>query len=189
MRVSVSTWDNHDGRSRASYYDSSLRLTTFEGYDAEQNCKWAGEHKLTMHELLRAGWAFIFDKSVRESGSPWIERVGLGGDWDFKRGGNKHLADIGNYNYGLTARCAGVPKVVAELGAGMYQIKQDRNDGKFSWQVVWERRDTLFDAPEDFKRTTQGYRDVEVTRHASDRPERSPGYHGGRVPTPHRDSE
>src|SRR5262245_19044281 len=106
------------------HFDQTLGMLVPNGYDAEKNCRWAELHKVTNAEVASAARAIVTGTSIRKSGSPVFEKVGSGGDMDYKHGkGNRPLGDIGNYNFGYVAFCAGLSLRQAKAAGGIYQIK------------------------------------------------------------------
>jgi hypothetical protein len=133
------------------HFDQSLGMMVPEGYDAEANCRWAERNKVTTDDLAKSAFAIVTRRSIRMSGSPLFEKVGSGGAWDYKRA-SRDLADVGNYNFGYAAFCAGLSLVEAKTAGGIYQIKSGTS--KISW-YPW------FDDPADTARIEQGYLDAQ----------------------------
>jgi hypothetical protein len=161
MRLSIEE-DNMTTFPRTSvearHFDATLGMFVPNGYNAEQNCRWAEQHVVSVEHKIRAlaaatpGIRSLMGLSVRMSGSLYFYMVGSGGEWDYKRT-SSDLADAGNYNFGYTALCAGLTLVEAKAAGGIYQVLSGTS--KLGW---W---DSLFDDPVDAAFIEKGYLDAQ----------------------------
>jgi hypothetical protein len=157
MRLFFPSQDRREeGRVTAKHFDPTLGIVVPDGYDAQANCDWARQNKVSAVDLFNAAVAAMpgSGKTIRKSGAPLFEQVGTGGAMDYKRGGNKDLRDLGNYNFGYVAYCAGLSEVTAKAMGGGYQILSDTSS--------WEFWDTWFDDPRDQEMIIKGYRDAKT---------------------------
>ena len=97
---------------------------------------------------------FDVNINIKEAKNMTLEQyynaVKSGGKWDYKQYDSRY-ENLGNYNFGLTAKARGYPNMGIRFGAGVYQIWSGTSKWKFS--------NSYFDDPVDQKWINEGISD------------------------------